>query len=631
MPVLMAWASGLLFAAALRLSLDALPSADYSLAAALAGLAVALALGVAASLLPARFAAPTALGAWAGLAFLAGGPAPALSAAGITFAAVIWSRAPALHAGFALGFAIAFARLAARRLADSFAPALPLPALIAFGVGLAALVVISRLGGARTAALAIGFVSLAACAGFAGFRVRAGALLPLPANAAPEGAPNIVLIVLDTVAADHLRAYGGARDTMPELERFAARHSRARFLEWAFSTDSWTLPGHASLLTGLLPSEHGLHMNAFGPTQEPAPIELRAPATLAELARARGFRTGAAIANGMLSLGRGLERGFEVWSKPGAIAADPGVAGELLRAFAWERFVHEFAPYPRAARVGRDLLRISARCAEGPCFLFANYMDAHAPYLPPAPQRGRFWPGPAPAGAGEIARVTDSQEQREFARARYDEAIASLDVELARTLAELERRGVLGNAWLVVTSDHGEGFGADHPTEHGTSLFNDQVRVPLLVMTPPDVAPLEAAGSVSLRDVAATLAAALGSPRFGGGVDLRAPLPSGHSAQLEFSGDRRAHRRAQCGALAAIPARAAVQGTRKLIEQGGALTRFDLARDPHERMPLAALAGEDALRALLPAGIALGGAAAGELDAQQRRELEALGYLEPSE
>ena len=174
---------------------------------------------------------------------------------------------------------------------------------------------------------------------------------------------------------------------------------------------------------------------------------------------------------------------------------------------------HEVLNHKTAADVNTSFLRWLSRRDRHPFFVFLNYMDAHEPYLPPAPfdvkfgpkgPRGNYWH--SAFSAGRMHKWKMSVQEIQVERDAYDGAIAYLDQQLGRLLAELEKRGVLEKTLVIITSDHGEEFGEHSLFSHGASLYLPSLHVPLLISFPARVpAGQRVRESVSLRDLPATI------------------------------------------------------------------------------------------------------------------------------
>ncbi|MFI5182773.1 MAG: sulfatase [Vicinamibacteria bacterium] len=278
-----------------------------------------------------------------------------------------------------------------------------------------------------------------------------------PALSVPDGtAPLIIVYLVDTLRADHTTPYGYARETTPQLAAFA---KDGVVFETAIAQASWTKPSVASILTSQLP---GIHRA----------VQLRDPldsgqVTLAEMLQAKGYATGAAIANWVIySEGNNFEQGFDVFA--GLHGADDRPS-KLVEA---------------AAVVDASLAWLDSRRGV-PTFLYAHTMDPHVPYAAPSPFNHMFDPQPAEGRAAADPR-TDYKEppDRDRLIAQYDGDIAYGDQEFGRFVAELRRRGLYHRALLVFMADHGEEFQDHGAWLHGRSVFDELVRIPLIVKFP---------------------------------------------------------------------------------------------------------------------------------------------------
>ncbi len=309
--------------------------------------------------------------------------------------------------------------------------------------------------------------------------VAAGCAAPAP-GPAPAAPANLLLITLDTVRADRIGAYGYPAAETPHLDRLAREGLR---FEQAAATAPLTLPSHATILTGLLPSRHGVRNNGAGalsPTVE----------TLATRLSAAGYRTGAFVGSFVLDRRFGLARGFATYDDE--IERGPR-AGSLE------------AERPGSLVVDRALAWLARLDDPRPFFAWVHLYDAHAPYAPAPPFSDRH-PGRP-----------------------YDAEIASVDHEVGRLLAGLGERAA--RTVVAVTADHGEGLGDHGELTHGLLLYESTLRVPLL-LTAPGFLPAgrSVADPVSLADLAPTLAGVLGlefAPPQLAGRDLGAALRDG--------------------------------------------------------------------------------------------------------
>ena len=539
-------------------------------------------------------------------------------------------RIPESRLGLVLGASFAVAALFGLRAAPhlpadwpaALVPAIGFVVLSFFGLRLAA-----RLPAFRSR-FVLATLAILLVPGI-GFGIRAERM---PA-AEPHGGtgPHVFLLVLDTVRADHLSVYGYDRDTTPRLSVRLASHAGALVHPWAFSNGSWTAPSHATLLTGLLPSQHEVHL---GTTETrsmdwsmPTRFALKADRTLPERFREAGYATLAVFANPWLERIEGMDRGFDAFRSVTQKSRLP-LVGERMRSHATPSLFLEVADFTAPAKaVARELLEAIDAARGRNLFVLANFLDAHAPYRPPPGARGRYAPW-SPFESPQTLAADQSEAEKARLMARYDESLHALDAQLDAFLDALEARGILENAWVFITSDHGEAFGEHGVTDHGTGVYNEIVRVPLIVLPPAGAVLRPSAAPVSLATIAATAAAIAGVP-FGADADLRSEAPG--PAVVEFYADPAKARRH--GALGAEPAQVLVAGDRKLIRYRDRSELYDLRTDPDETRDLSAQDPE-AARALGEALPMLDwtradSATADDDDAALRSRLEALGYLEP--
>jgi arylsulfatase A-like enzyme len=269
-------------------------------------------------------------------------------------------------------------------------------------------------------------------------------------------APLVIVYLVDTLRADHTGPYGYTRDTTPELDAFA---KDAVVFDQAIAAASWTKPSVASLFTSLPPGQHRV-------------VQLRdrlddSLLTLPEMLQARGYSTGAAIANSVIYLpAANFHQGFDYFE---------GLHGEEDR----PSKIVEAAPV-----VDRALAWLDARRGL-PTFLYVHTMDPHVPYTPPPPFDMKFEPHPTPEHPGQDPRTDYKEpEDRERLVGQYDGEVAYGDREFGRFVRELKSRGLYDEALLVFLGDHGEEFEDHGKWLHGRSVFDELVRVPLVVKLP---------------------------------------------------------------------------------------------------------------------------------------------------
>mgnify|MGYP002629919842 CR=1 FL=1 len=271
------------------------------------------------------------------------------------------------------------------------------------------------------ACCALAFASLLGGCGPSGNK----ALLPkLPADT------NLLLITLDTTRADRIGSYGHAAAQTPNLDRLATAGVR---FERAYAHVPLTLPTHASLLTGTLPPEHGIHDNgrrALSP-------ELT---SMAQVFQHKGYRTGAFVSAIALDGSFGLNRGFEVYDDQLASGAAPGV-----------RVIDR----PGDQTTDRALAWLDS--GTGPFFMWVHYYDPHAPYLPPTG-----------FGAGDA----------------YDGEIAFMDSQVGRLLGALDSAGLRERTLVVAIADHGESLQEKGEHTHAALIYDGTQRIPFLMQLP---------------------------------------------------------------------------------------------------------------------------------------------------
>jgi arylsulfatase A-like enzyme len=408
---------------------------------------------------------------------------------------------------------------------------------------------------------------------------RALAALPAPR----PGAPNVLLVVLDTVRADHLRSHGYARDTMPHID---AALARGVTFDATFSTSSWTLPAHAAMFTG----RFGHEVSADWVTA----LDDRWP-TLAEVLSAQGYATAGFVGNlGYTSHVHGLHRGFahyeDYYVTPAVIAWHVGISRKFFPGT-----VHADKVRNSAATVaGAFRSWLAEQPGDRPFFAFLNFFDAHALYLPP-PTYDTKWAPRSPNLRRWYQKLNWSPEEMLGFVDAYDGLLSYIDDSFATIVADLEARGMLDDTLIVITADHGEQFGENDLTEHGNSLYRASIHVPLSFTLPQRVpAGVRVGAPVSLRDLAATVVDVLGvSP---------SPFP-GHSLAPLWSEDPEARVVPETSVLTEIskgintpPHVPVTKGDMKSLVEGdlhfilngdGTGELYDMRADPREEHDLA--------------------------------------------
>lgn len=255
------------------------------------------------------------------------------------------------------------------------------------------------------------------------------------AGGGPSNETPVILISIDTLRSDRLPVYGYKGVETPNID---ALRADAILYERAYSHTPLTLPSHASMLTGLLPADHGIRDNIG--------FSLDAKiATLPELLKKNGYATGGAVSAFVLRKETGLSRGFDFYDDE----VEPLGASATIG---------------RVQRVGGDTLTaarqwLSKRGDDEPFFLFLHTYDPHTPYTPPEPFRSRY-------------------------SNAYDGEIAYSDQVVGDLIADLKQRGIYDKAMIVLLSDHGEGLSDHGEEEHGIFLYREAIQVPLIVKLP---------------------------------------------------------------------------------------------------------------------------------------------------
>jgi arylsulfatase A-like enzyme len=381
--------------------------------------------------------------------------------------------------------------------------------------------------------------------------------------------PNLLIISIDTLRADHLGCYGYARDTSPRIDGLARR---GVLFEQACSTAPWTLPSYGSLFTSRSPTVHRAGMNAQraaafekpGDASASHDVEALAPdlPVLAQILRDKGWATAGFHYNPYLWGKSGIQRGFERWIM-----------------------------YRYCADTGVDLALDWIRRRRGaPWFAFVHAFDPHKPYTPPSPYDRKYAdrapenvPGYPPAL--EITRAQDVEPaMRRFMADQYDGEIAWTDQQIGRLLDGLAQSGELARTLIVFHSDHGEELWDHGGYEHGHALYEELLHVPLVVAFEGRIpAGKRVKQRVSLLDVMPTVLGILDidAPGELEGIDL---APAWEGSKLPAR-----ELLSECLLYGAREAKAIYVGNEKLILRAGEPPLlYDLAADPLEKNDLAA-------------------------------------------
>jgi len=331
---------------------------------------------------------------------------------------------------------------------------------------------------------------------------------------APPGAPNVLLLLVDTLRPDFLGCYGHTGKMSPAMDALAARGT---LFETAVTTAPWTKPAVASLLTGLSPSRHGVVLS-----DQRLPDDVP---TLAERLADAGYTTAAFVNSRWLTNRHGLDRGFQdfAWERENVRRRKPsGIAAE---AAAWLA-----APPPE------------------PFLLFLHFYDVHSDYAS-LPRYEREFTSSDYSGAvdGSTAQLRAVREGRmslgpgdaSQLAALYSAGVRQMDDVIGHLLSALGRTGLAERTVVILTSDHGEEFLEHGSVLHGRAQFEEVMRIPLILAGPGVPAGRRVSRTVSIIDVAPTVLRLAGLPAVSSeGVDLRtmweAPQEAGGEPRAFF-------------------------------------------------------------------------------------------------
>lgn len=424
---------------------------------------------------------------------------------------------------------------------------------------------------------------------------------------------DVILITVDTLRADHLGAYGYARQTSPNFDAFA---KESVLFKNTYSQSSETNPSLSSLMTSALPMETRVLSNRYK-VPDGAP-------TLAKILGEHGYRTGAFVSNFSLHLGSGFEQGFEMyddqmddWSRTN-----------------WEG-MERLAPKTTAAA-----LKWLAGHKQEKVFLWVHYMDPHYPYIPPAPYNSMFVGQPLgpdrwvrfnkeDTGVGGLvpsAQLGDHHELQWYI-AQYDGEIRYFDESLGIFLQSLRAQGLMDRSLVIIAGDHGEGMGEhDYYFAHHEFLYRELIHVPLLVRFPDKRRAGEVISyPVANVDILPTIL-----------ETLQIALPKTIRGRHLLSADARD--------IYAVSFYRGVKSTlmsegSKLIENADHVELYDIAHDPDEQVNLAATPSAkdsqkiETLRARLDDlntddRLVLGSPILWNVNADMLRKMKALGYVQ---
>ncbi len=427
---------------------------------------------------------------------------------------------------------------------------------------------------------------------------------------------NLLLIVIDTLRADHVGAYGYRLPTTPTLDDLAAH---GVLFEQAVAQAPWTRPSMATLMTGLYPPTHGVTCKHFDVPEEDCDVLPAGVTTLAEALSAAGYDSAGIVANIQVDAVFGFDQGFDSYANvfDELAASDPD----------WRKHWHEFEwvneTTPEVTH--RALAWLQERSSKHPFFLYLHYLDPHEPYEPPAPYAAMF----------ERSSYSSPYTEILADLPRYDGEVRYVDEHVGMVLERVRGLGLAEDTMVVVTADHGEAFGEHGALDrrHGLTLYENQLLVPLIMRVPGrGAAGVRVREQVRLLDLAPTVLDLLGVP-IPAAMQGRsfAPLIDGKHVLMPPG----------LAGWGYEPLLAYRSPPWKLIRnvRTGRTELYDLAADPGEQVNRAAEQGQLLMMLSAEADEVLAAAKkAGEgiergrgkvtLSPEQRRGLRALGYLD---
>jgi len=432
--------------------------------------------------------------------------------------------------------------------------------------------------------------------------------------------PNVILVIADTLRADHLGSYGDPRGLTPNLDAMADEGT-----VWeAFGQSSWTKPSVATILTSLYASTHGAMSK---------PSILPEVTTVADALQAEGYATSGFVSNVNLAPSFNFQQGFDEYTyyAPDYLfeaeeSSSKLILYQILRPLYFKVMGSQWVElfYQDSRTVNADALPWLERHKDDRFFALLHYMDPHDPYFA-HPYDGR--------GIARVENQNPDPEQAAEMLELYAGEIRYMDESFGDLIATLKEHDIYDNTLIVFTADHGEEFQEHGGWWHGTTLYEEQVAVPLIAKFPAgSLVPARPQGVGRLLDIAPTILAAAGTaiPREWQGADLALPIPSHRVAFAEEDHEGNIITAARNARLKLIRANAG--NPRGLPE----LELFDLQRDPGEQENVAGdrpVEVEDLDREVV--AITTGAAQEAvandgevEMDDATRDRLRALGYIE---
>ena len=369
--------------------------------------------------------------------------------------------------------------------------------------------------------------------------------------------PNLMIILIDALRKDHLGCYGYHRNTSPKIDEFA--RDAIRFQE-TISNCSWTSPSIASLFTSLYVSSHGLKTHS----QKSTDILDLGFETLAEILKKHGYTTSAFITNRWIREEFNYHQGFDVFEQ---------VAEDITR--------------PIAASVRESVIAWLKNRPKKPFFTYIHFMDVHGPYFSPYPYNTLFTTEkkraltPQEYNKLRYLRI-EGQRDLNFYISQYDGAIRYCDYHIGKILEYLKEADLYDDSIIIVTSDHGEAFFEHGECDHGFTLYNEEIEVPLIMRLPSsmDYAINEHA-KTQLIDLGVTILDIIGAgfPYEVDGISILLPDDGLHERQRIYSEEY----------MKGFPKVALIEGNMKYIfhiPEERIVEVYDLNKDDEEKNSL---------------------------------------------
>lgn len=298
--------------------------------------------------------------------------------------------------------------------------------------------------------------------------------------------PNILLISIDTLRADHLSCYGYNKKTTPNIDKLAGEGTLFR---QHYSTGVWTPPGHASMLTGLYVSEHGV----YGENRLSDHIP-----TIAEKLKEYGYKTAGFINNSQVGTLVGFDKGHdifvEVWKGVKSESTVKKIAQGIARRVK-EKLGYEDMGAKRTNKLFTEWLekRIDKNKA---FYAFLHYVEPHNPLNPPRPYKNKYIKPLKNVDMQKVKKVAQNplicfvedlnvnHEETEVLKSLYDGEIAYIDSKIGEVMQMLKENDCYDDTMIIITSDHGEHFGEHNLWSHAASLYNEVLHIPLVIKFP---------------------------------------------------------------------------------------------------------------------------------------------------